>query len=128
MENLSVEQLSALSSLNESEKYIYFVMASLCLSLKTIDNQKKLVINPENSSLQTEEFPLSLTGNLLNLSTAIYFYYLTKSTYINNENKENRSPYLNYTASGLVLIATFIRLYDIFYSKENGENPVITAP
>lgn len=126
MENCNICEFSdelkqTLCILFRTKTYLILFIIAIIISLYTTDifikDTIKAGCNPDEPQEPTNIFKYRVTSNILSTSGLFFFYCLSKKTLENNTDKTDCSPFLNYIASGIVLFAAIIRLYEIIYSE-----------
>lgn len=114
--------LKNLNIVDNSLVGLIFVIISLIISYCTTktDRQKLIASQcaPETLEDFPDDFPTRVGTNLLITTALIYFFSVTKKTLCENTDCTNCSPLFNHISSTLVLGASLLRLYDIFYTRK----------
>lgn len=114
--------LKNINILDNSIIGIVFVIIGVLMSLKTTKDTKDQLIAsqcaPETLKCFPDNFSSRVTSNLIITTALAYFYSVTEKNLRTNTDPTNCSPLFNHIASILVISATVIRLYDIFYTRK----------
>lgn len=108
----------ALDALDTSAFFLLCVLASVCLSLRVLDLQRRQFLAEDNEA--GDPFPLQLGASALALGALGYFFSLALERLAGvgpEDGAECRSARVNALASALVLAAALLRLGDLLENR-----------
>ena len=108
----------ALDTLDTSVFFLLCVFASVCLSFRTLDLQRRQLLEPDGGA--GDPFPFQLGASALALGALGYFFSLTLERLSNAgeaDEAERRSAWVNALASALALTAALLRLGDLMANR-----------
>lgn len=136
---LSPEQIKELEDqlniLNESQKYLLYLISSIILSYGNIDTEKQRIIDrlnninitsSENSSIDDRIFQRRMVASALVIEAATFSFNLSKEdSETNSENPiQDNSNKINHFLDGLALFIIYGRTIDnVITHKNNIETP-----
>lgn len=114
----------ALDALDTSAFFLLCVLASVCLSLRVLDLQRRQPLEVDGKG--EDPFPLQLGASALALGALGYFFSLALERLAGvgpeEDGAECRSARVNALASALVLAAALLRLGDLLENRDR-ESP-----
>lgn len=114
-----------LSILNTSSYYIHILVVAILLSFETLDIKRQQILCSVSKSDDCDCLPsmkpYQFTSSLMTIISANYFFDLSKDTYCqaSSSTTGRAKNKLNYTASLLLLIASILRILDLFVDDAN---------
>ncbi|MBU5625717.1 hypothetical protein KQI82_02060 [Oscillibacter sp. MSJ-2] len=110
----------AVSTLNQSRHYLIFIIAAVLISYGVLWQQKRQLICGESDPQAL--FPYQVLSSILTICALVFFFRLSEQGSVQEKDSslERRLSDVNLTASGLVLAASFMRLWALLEGRQLG--------
>ena len=114
----------ALSTLNQSQHYLTFIIAAVFLSYGVLSEQKRQLICRESDTQSL--FPWQALSSILTICALVFFFRLSEQSNAQQTGLERKLSEVNRVASGLVLAAALMRFWTLLQSSQLSGSAGIT--
>ncbi|QNL44145.1 hypothetical protein H8790_11995 [Oscillibacter hominis] len=114
----------ALSTLNQSQHYLTFIIAAVFLSYGVLSEQKRQLICRESDPQSL--FPWQALSSILTICALVFFFRLSEQSNAQQTGLERKLSEVNRVASSLVLAAALMRFWTLLQSSQLSGSAGIT--